>query len=260
MSSLEFRDLSIRYGRTTVVDSFDLTVPKGRIVGLVGESGCGKSSVARAAAGLQQIHGGSILLDGSDVTHRRERPSLQMVFQDPYGSLDPRMTIGGSIAEALPRSPRTSRAERRAEIARLLRLVGLDAERAEALPAQLSGGQCQRVGIARALAARPGLVIADEITSALDASVQGAVLNLVRDLRRTLGIGMLFISHNMAVVRFVSDSVAVMREGRIIEHGPVEELFGAPTHPYTRQLLTASRLQLDAADPRAPAALSPAAP
>ncbi|MFZ2015038.1 MAG: ATP-binding cassette domain-containing protein, partial [Nocardioides sp.] len=163
---------------------------------------------------------------------------LQMVFQDPYSSLDPRMTIGESIAEPM-RSARASRATRGAEIARLLELVHLDPTRADTLPAQLSGGQRQRVALARALAARPEVVIADEITSALDVSVQGAVLNLVKEMQRELGLSMLFISHNLAVVRYVASHVAVMHDGRIVEHGPTDEVLDRPTHPYTEQLLAA---------------------
>ncbi|MEV6627958.1 ABC transporter ATP-binding protein, partial [Amycolatopsis sp. NPDC051114] len=167
----------------------------------------------------------------------RRRP-LQMVFQDPYSSLDPRMAIGESITEAMPRD--TSRGARRDEVARLLDLVQLDPERATMLPGQLSGGQRQRVALARALAGRPQVLIADEITSALDVSVQGAVLNLVRDVQRRLALSMLFISHNLAVVRYVSDVVAVMYLGRIVEAGPAEQVLTDPRHPYTRDLLAAA--------------------
>jgi peptide/nickel transport system ATP-binding protein len=160
-----------------------------------------------------------------------------MVFQDPYSSLDPRMSVGASIAEALPREG--SRATRRSEVARLLELVHLDPARAGALPGELSGGQRQRVALARALAARPSVVVADEITSALDVSIQGAVLNLVRELQRELGLTLLFISHNLAVVRYVADSVAVMHAGRLVEQGPTARVLADPDHDYTRQLLAA---------------------
>jgi peptide/nickel transport system ATP-binding protein len=160
-----------------------------------------------------------------------------MVFQDPYSSLDPRMGIGESIVEAMPGGG--SRAVRRAEVTRLLELVHLDASRAAARPAELSGGQRQRVALARALAARPRAVIADEITSALDVSIQGAVLNLVRELQRELGLSILFISHNLAVVRYVASQVAVMHRGRIVEHGPTSEVLADPAHDYTRELLAA---------------------
>ncbi|MQA95260.1 MAG: ATP-binding cassette domain-containing protein [Streptosporangiales bacterium] len=159
-----------------------------------------------------------------------------MVFQDPYASLDPRMTVGRTVAEAIPRGRVP---DRRAEVARLLALVDLDSARAAQYPAQLSGGQRQRVALARALAGRPEVIIADEITSALDVSIQGTVLNLVRDLRRRLGLSVLFISHNLAVVRYVADSIAVMYLGRIVEYGPTHQVLADPQHPYTRDLLAA---------------------
>ncbi|WP_132298649.1 ABC transporter ATP-binding protein [Kribbella sp. VKM Ac-2568] len=242
MSELTFEQVTVRFGTgsraLTAVDSVDLTVPSGQVVGLVGESGSGKSTLARAAVGLTELAGGQILLDGVPLQHRSRGPRpLQLVFQDPYSSLDPRMTIGNSIAEAVPRSADYSRA---GEVARLLELVDLDPERASAYPAALSGGQRQRVALARALAGRPEVILADEITSALDVSVQGTVLNLVRDLQRQLHLSMLFISHNLAVVRYVSDYIAVMYLGRIVEFGPAAELLGDPQHPYTRELLAAA--------------------
>ncbi|MDG4860640.1 ATP-binding cassette domain-containing protein, partial [Streptomyces sp. T-3] len=244
MSELVFDAVSVRYGprrhSLTAVDGARLTVPSGQVVGLVGESGSGKSTLARAAVGLAPIGAGRILLDGTDVRRLRgRRRPLQMVFQDPYSSLDPRMSIGDSIAEALPRERGRGRAVRRAEVARLLEQVNLDPGRAPALPGQLSGGQRQRVALARALAGRPDALIADEITSALDVSVQGAVLNLVRDVQRQMGLTMLFISHNLAVVRHLSDHIAVMHLGRIVEAGPTEDVLAGPRHPYTRALLAA---------------------
>ncbi|MEV7098735.1 ABC transporter ATP-binding protein [Amycolatopsis sp. NPDC051045] len=235
MSALEFDAVSVRYGKLTAVDGVSLTVPSGQVVGLVGESGSGKSTLARAAAGLAPVSAGRVLLDGVDVRRLPRRRPLQMVFQDPYSSLDPRMAIGESIAEAMPRGT-----QRRAEVARLLELVNLDPDRARTLPGQLSGGQRQRVALARALAGQPKVLIADEITSALDVSVQGAVLNLVRDVQRRLALSMLFISHNLAVVRYVSDVVAVMYLGRIVEAGPAEQVLTDPKHPYTRDLLAAA--------------------
>ncbi|MEV6824173.1 ABC transporter ATP-binding protein [Amycolatopsis sp. NPDC051102] len=238
MSALEFDAVSVRYGRLTAVDGVSLTVPPGQVVGLVGESGSGKSTLARAAAGLAPVSAGRVLLDGVDVRRLPRRRPLQMVFQDPYSSLDPRMAVGESIAEAMP--PGTSRTARRAEVARLLELVNLDPDRATALPGRLSGGQRQRVALARALAGQPKVLIADEITSALDVSVQGAVLNLVREVQRRLSLSMLFISHNLAVVRYVSDVVAVMYLGRIVEAGPAAQVLTDPKHPYTRDLLAAA--------------------
>ncbi|WP_199434118.1 ABC transporter ATP-binding protein [Qaidamihabitans albus] len=248
MSELRFEGVSVRYGGhrhgLTAVDTVDLTVPEGRVVGLVGESGSGKSTLARAAVGLIPLTGGRILLGGQSVRRRRSRPPLQMVFQDPSSSLDPRMTIGDSIAEAVPRG----RPGRRAEVIRLLELVGLSGDRARLYPAQLSGGQCQRVALARALAGDPRVIIADEITSALDVSIQGAVLNLVRDVQRELGLSVLFISHDLAVVRYVSDFIAVMYLGRIVEYGPADQVLARPRHPYTRELLAAVSEPVDPGD------------
>ncbi|MCA2228466.1 ABC transporter ATP-binding protein [Nonomuraea aurantiaca] len=217
-------DLTVRFGAFTAVDRVTLEIPPGRIVGLVGESGSGKSSLARAVSGLVPYTG---RIDGAR--------NVQMVFQDPYASLDPRMTVGESVGEGV----RRDRAGRRAEVERLLGLVSLPAGLAGRYPRELSGGQRQRVAIARALGAAPDLLVADEITSALDVSVQGAVLNLVRSLRDELGLSMLFISHNLAVVRYVSDVVAVMHQGRVVESGPTERVVGEPAHDYTRALLEA---------------------
>jgi peptide/nickel transport system ATP-binding protein len=237
VSDLSFVDVTVRYGRTVAVDGVSLDVPEGEVVGLVGESGSGKSTLARAAVGLAPLAGGRISLGGAPVPTRGRRRALQMVFQDPYSSLDPRMTVGESVAEAMP--PGGSRATRRAEVARLLELVHLDSACAGTLPSRLSGGQRQRVALARALAAGPRVIIADEITSALDVSIQGAVLNLVRELQRELGLSVLFISHNLAVVRYVASRVAVMRHGRIVEHGPAARVLTEPGHDYTRELLAA---------------------
>ena len=245
MSALVFDRVSARYGGRrnglTAVNDVSLVVPSGATVGLVGESGSGKSTLARTAVGLAPVTSGRVLLGSVDVRQypRRRRP-LQMVFQDPYSSLDPRMTIGESIMEAMPRGVHANAAARRAEVARLLGLVNLDPDRSAVLPGHMSGGQRQRVALARALAGQPDVVIADEITSALDVSVQGAVLNLIRGIQRELHLTMLFISHNLAVVRYVSDYVAVMYLGRIVEFGPTEQMLVDPQHPYTRDLLAAA--------------------
>ncbi|GIH02366.1 dipeptide/oligopeptide/nickel ABC transporter ATP-binding protein [Rhizocola hellebori] len=241
MSELRFEEVSVRYGTRrrghTVVDGVNLTVASGTVVGLVGESGSGKSTLARAAVGLIPLSGGQILLDGRPLP---KRTPLQMVFQDPYSSLDPRMTVGASIAEALPRGA-FARNAIAAEVTRLLELVDLAADRAGLYPAALSGGQRQRVALARALAGRPAVLIADEITSALDVSIQGTVLNLVRQVQARMRLTMLFISHDLAVVRYVSDTVAVMQGGHIVECGPADDILSNPQHPYTRQLLAAAR-------------------
>jgi peptide/nickel transport system ATP-binding protein len=245
MSELLFDDVSVRYGTRrrglTAVAGVRLVVPDGEVVGLVGESGSGKSTLARAAVGLAPVTSGRILLDGRPVPLRGPRRPVQLVFQDPYSSLDPRMTVGATIGETVPRrDPATATPlDRRSEVGRLLELVELDADLAGAFPGQLSGGQRQRVALARALAARPDVVIADEITSALDVSVQGTVLNLLRTVLRELGVSMLFISHNLAVVRYVATSIAVMYLGRIVEHGPAVDVLGDPQHPYSRDLVAA---------------------
>jgi peptide/nickel transport system ATP-binding protein len=242
MSELRFDGVTVRYGSGrhahVAVDDVDLVVPPGQVVGLVGESGSGKSTLARAAVGLVAPAAGRIVLDGKPVPRRGRRP-LQMVFQDPYASLDPRMTAGESIAEAIPHGGDVPRVSRRDEAARLTGLVGLPPGTVDKFPSELSGGQRQRIALARALAGRPDVIIADEITSALDVSTQGAVLNLVRDLQRELSLSMLFISHNLAVVRYVADHVAVMYQGRIVEHGPAERVLLNPEQPYTRRLLAA---------------------
>jgi len=240
MSELRFENVSVRYGMgraaMTAVDDVSITVPDGEVLGVVGESGSGKSTLARAAVGLIPLHTGRILVDGEPIPHRGPRP-LQMVFQDPYSSLDPRMTIGSSISEIMPQG--MTRRARAAEVARLLELVHLDPDQADAYPAGFSGGQRQRVAIARALAGRPRVLIADEITSALDVLIQGTILNLIRELQRELGLSLLFISHNLAVVRYVSSRVAVMHDGRIVEEGTASDVLGDPQEPYTRELLSA---------------------
>jgi peptide/nickel transport system ATP-binding protein len=247
MRELTFDHVTVRFGShrrgMAAVRDVDLTVPAGQVVGLVGESGSGKTTLARAAVGLTPITSGRILLDGQPLrprARRQERRPLQMVFQDPTSSLDPRMTVGESIAEAMPRSVTRGAGGRKAETARLLELVELPADSAGVYPAQLSGGQRQRVALARALAGQPDVIIADEITSALDVSIQGTVLNLVHDLQQRLQLSMLFISHNLAVVRYVSDVIAVMYLGRIVECGPADDVLLNPQHPYTTELLAAA--------------------
>lgn len=240
MSELTFENVSVRYGlgraAMTAVDDVSLTVPDGEVLGVVGESGSGKSTLARAAVGLVPLHGGRILLDGKPIPRHGPRP-LQMVFQDPYSSLDPRMTIGASISEVMPRG--MTRRAQAVETARLLELVHLDPDQASAYPARFSGGQRQRVAIARALAGKPRVLIADEITSALDVLIQGTILNLIRELQTELGLSLLFISHNLAVVRYVSSRVAVMHDGRIVEEGTANDVLEDPQDPYTRELLAA---------------------
>ncbi|MEQ6897186.1 ABC transporter ATP-binding protein [Microbacterium sp. KR10-403] len=247
MADLVIDDLVVTFGHGrrsfTAVDGVSLTVPHGRIVGLVGESGSGKSTVARTVAGFQKAVSGSIRLGDRDLlVHRgsaRERArDVQMVFQDPYSSLNPRMTVGETLAEALTIHLGRDGAGP-AAVGELLELVRLKASAGDRYPAQLSGGMRQRVAIARCLAVRPQLIVADEITSALDASVQGAVLNLIRDLQRELGLSVLFITHNLAAVRYIADTTAVMRHGQIVETGDAAEIVAHPRHDYTRSLVAA---------------------
>lgn len=247
MGELRLTSVTVRVGSgrraVNAVRGVDLVVPPRTIVGLVGESGSGKSTLARAMVGLLPLADGEITYGGSPIG-RKFRPGqvrpLQMVFQDPYSSLDPRMQVGESIAETIPRSIAAGRVARRQEVQRMLALVGLEADKAGSLPGELSGGQRQRVALARALAGRPDVLIADEVTSALDVSVQGTVLNLIRELQREFGFSMVFISHNLAVVRYVSDLVAVMYRGEIVEFGPTQQLIDSPAHPYTAELLAAA--------------------
>lgn len=237
----------LRRRRISAVSGVDLTVPAGRTVGVVGESGCGKSTLARAIVGLRPPFAGSITFHGHDLAtatgaqRRLLRRDLQMIFQDPYASLNPRMTVGELIAEGWHvHRGIVPRADRDAEVARLLDLVGLRADHAGRHLHQLSGGQCQRVSIARALALRPRLIVCDEAVSALDVSVRAQILNLLVDLQAKLGVSYLFISHDLDIVRHIAHDVAVMYLGTIVESGTAEEVFGAPRHPYTQALLSAA--------------------
>jgi peptide/nickel transport system ATP-binding protein len=221
------------------VDGVSFTVPVGGCFGIVGESGCGKSTLARLILGLHPATGGSILVDGQDLGRmdRRARARLiQPVFQDPFSSLNPKRRIRDIVG--LPLSAQgTGGREITRRVGDMLERVGLRAEMAERQPAQLSGGQRQRVAIARALVLGPRIVVCDEPTSALDVSVQAQILNLLAELRRDLGLTLVFISHNLAVVEHICDEVAVMYLGRVVEHAPTDALFRTPTHPYTRALL-----------------------
>ena len=249
MTTLAARAVTVRFGHgqrgLTAVDRVDLAVPDRGTVGLVGESGSGKSTLVRALSGLTPLAEGEVLLDGEPVRRRHggravdRRRRVQMIFQDPFASLNPRMTVGQAIGEAATVRGGAGRGTRRTEVQRYLELVHLDPQLAAQRPSRLSGGQRQRVAIARALAGRPEVLIADEITSSLDVSVQSAVLNLMRGLRDELGISMIFVSHNLATVRFVSEILAVMYLGRIVEVGPTDSVVADPRHPYTRALLAA---------------------
>jgi peptide/nickel transport system ATP-binding protein len=218
-------------------------VARGERFGIVGESGCGKSTLMRLLAGLDQPTSGQVQVEGQTVSGVQEsklgflRSSLQLVFQDPMGSLDPRMRVRDIIAEPLvaQRLP-----NRRARVAELLDAVGLSPEAADRFPHQFSGGQRQRISIARALAPSPSILLADEPVSALDVSVRAQVLNLITDLVSELGLTLVFVSHDLSVVRHVCERVAVMSEGEIVETGPTQQIFEAPQHPYTQRLLRAA--------------------
>ncbi|MFE2067194.1 oligopeptide/dipeptide ABC transporter ATP-binding protein [Streptomyces sp. NPDC059467] len=248
-SGLALYDVTVRHhgplGPITAVDGVSLDVPRGTTVGLVGESGSGKSTLARAVVGLDPPCAGRITVGGREyggrrvADRRRLGQQVQLVFQDPDTALDPRMTVRQSIAESAGAFVRLDRRGREQRVGGLLELVGLDARCADRLPRQLSGGQRQRVAVARALAVDPAVLIADEVTSALDMSVRAALLTMLRELQRRMGFAMLFISHDLAAVRHVSDAVAVMYLGRIVEIAATENLLRGPRHPYTRTLLSA---------------------
>ena len=234
-------------GRATAmaVDGVSLTLGRGAALGLVGESGCGKSTLARLACGLLAPRAGEVRVSGMDPARRDARTrqplarAVQMVFQDPYGSLHPRQRIGAQLAEPLRLHAQASSQALGERVAALLERVGLPAEVAQRHPHELSGGQRQRVAIARAIAVEPALLVCDEPVSALDVSVQAQILNLLRDLQRDLGLALLFISHDLRVVRCMADRIAVMQHGRVVEIGETDAVWAAPRHPYTAELLAA---------------------
>jgi oligopeptide/dipeptide ABC transporter ATP-binding protein len=253
---LRVRDLTVsfasaRRGRILAVDGVSLRLRAGEAVGLVGESGCGKTTVARTIAGLIVPDSGEIELDGEPLTHRSRsaRRAIQLVFQDPFASLNPRRTVRGVLRELLHVHELASEPETEARCVELMGLVGLPATALDRKPAAFSGGQRQRVAIARAIAVQPRLIVADEPVSALDVSVGATILALFGRLRSELDLGLLLISHNLAVVAAICDRVAVMYLGRVVEEGPRAAVFNDPRHPYTRALLEAApRLRPDAGE------------
>ncbi len=227
------------------VDGISFAISEGDTLGLVGESGCGKSTLGRTVLRLEEPDSGSIFFRGAEITHQRVRDlkrwrkEAQMIFQDTKSSLDPRMTVGNSIEEALIIHDIGSEKERERRVEELMQKVGLPPDLVTRYPHELSGGQQQRIGIARALAVNPKLIVADEAVSALDVSVQAQILNLLVDLKKDLGLSYLFIAHNLWVIRYISDRVAIMYLGKIVELADKKELFKSPLHPYTEALLFA---------------------
>jgi len=243
--SLKLENVTVRYGGRSginAVDDVSLEVGRGETLALVGESGCGKSTLARAVLRVQPISSGRIIFDGEDISRLSERAlrpvrrRMQMIFQDPFSSLDPLVSVGDSILE-----PRRAFDKKigKAELDKLLADVGLSPEYARRRPGQLSGGQCQRVGIARALSIEPELIVADEPVSSLDVSMQAQLLNLLKRSVRTRSISLIFISHDLRAVRFLADRVAVMEKGRSVECGRAGEILEQPQHPFTKRLVAA---------------------
>ncbi|MCZ0737934.1 ABC transporter ATP-binding protein [Phreatobacter sp. AB_2022a] len=235
-----------RARQVKAVDDVSFAIRPGEVLSIVGESGSGKTTVGRTVLRLTEPTGGTIRFEGNDITHlsrralRPLRRRMQLVFQDPFASLNPRMTIGEIVAAPLAIHGGFGRAERAAKVIETLQLVGLSAAFAERHPHELSGGQRQRVGIARALILRPGLLVADEPVSALDVSIQAQVVNLLLELKQLFGLTILFIAHDLAVVGHISDRIAVMYLGRLVEIAPTRALFEAPRHPYTEALFSAA--------------------
>ncbi|WP_052120163.1 ABC transporter ATP-binding protein [Inquilinus limosus] len=253
---LEVEGLHVRYpvrkgllggvvGTINAVDGVSLTLGRGETLGLVGESGCGKSTLGRTVIALQRPSAGMVRFRGQDLFAlppdqlKRQRRHAQLIFQNPRTCFDPRRTVGASVRMALDIQEMLDRRERDEAVAEIFRKVGLRPEHRVRYPHELSGGQLQRIGIARALILKPNLIVCDEPVSALDVSVQAQILNLLRDLRAEFELALLFVSHNLAVVEYIADRVAVMYYGRIVETAPAKQLFQAPRHPYTKALLAA---------------------
>jgi peptide/nickel transport system ATP-binding protein len=250
VSALELTDVVVDYerrggGRVRAVAGASISIDRGQIIGLVGESGCGKSTLARAAVGLVRPTAGSVMFEGREVAPlgRRGRPRelarLQLVFQNPYASLNPRRKVGAQLADALDTLDLLPADRRPARVQELCELVGLPASAAARFPHEFSGGQRQRIAIARTLAAEPSVIVLDEPLASLDASAQAQLANLLVNLSRDLGLGLLLISHDLAIVRHVADAVSVMYLGRMVETGQTETVWEQPLHPYTESLINA---------------------
>ena len=250
MSLMEVRNLKkyfkVPTGTNHAVDDVSFTIERGETLGVVGESGCGKSTLGRTMIRLQEATDGQILLGGKDITHehgkelKSVRERMQIVFQDPYSSLNPRLRIESTIMEPLKRSGRFPGKEAlKEETNRLMELVGVDERLRRSFPHELDGGRRQRVGIARALALNPEFIVCDEPVSALDVSIQAQVLNLLMDLQEQTGVAYMFVTHDLSVVRHISNHICVMYLGQLVEKAPKEELFARTLHPYTKALLSA---------------------
>ena len=256
MALLEVKNLKVYYpikggimgrtiGHVKAVDDISFEVEAGETVGLIGESGCGKTTTGKAILGLNAIHDGQIIFDGEDITKhigRNRTPyrkSVQMIFQDVYSSLNPKERVLDIIAEPLRNFEKMTRLEERKRVEELLSIVGLTAENAAKYPHQFSGGQRQRIGIARAIALKPKLIVCDEPVSALDISVQAQVLNYLKDIQEELGLSLLFISHDLGVVKHMCEKLMIMHKGRFVETGTAGEIYKEPIHVYTRRLISA---------------------
>ncbi|GKV63862.1 MULTISPECIES: ATP-binding cassette domain-containing protein [Sporosarcina] len=256
MSLLQLRDVSVHYTKTgsffkrksaviPVIAQLSLELRPGEIYGLVGESGCGKSTAAKAIIGLHQLSAGQIFFNGEDLSQltrkarKQQMKEIQMIFQDPYSSLNPRKNVWNIIAEPLRNFEKLSKADELKKVQKLLQRVGLNEESVYQYPHQFSGGQRQRIGIARAMALQPQLLIADEPVSALDVSVQAQVLNFMKEIQEEFRLTMLFISHDLGVVRHLCDRIGIMYRGSVVEEGTVEDIFRRPQHLYTKRLLAA---------------------
>lgn len=250
MSLLDIKNLTKTYpgpgkSRVQAVSDISVSINEGEVLGIVGESGCGKSTLGRALLRLIEPDSGTVSFNGEDLTKARParlkqlRRDMQIIFQDPYGSLNPRHKVGHIVGEPLIVHKIGNRQRRAERVSELLELVGLPEDSAQKYPHEFSGGQRQRIAIARALALEPKLIVADESVSALDVSIQSQIINLIAELREKLSLSILFISHDLSVIRHVSDRIAVMYLGRIVEIGSAEQIMDAPRHPYTTALLAA---------------------